>query len=137
MLRHSSSMAQACRLETLEQRRLLSGTITPKFTPVPITSNALTADPSLSGYQSFDLQVVVTSGAEWSSGDLYATLSSGSFYVPSGHSDQAQQGQWGSNPNLQFDTFVCGPNFGSVTVLGRFKPGPVGAFISATTIDIS
>lgn len=124
-------------LQRLESRQLLSGTLTPKFTPVTITPAAISADSSLSNYKTFDLQVTITGTDDWLSGDLFVSLKTGSFYVPSGHSDQAQKNAWSGQHNLEFDTFVCGPGFNTLTVLGRFKGGAGAAIINNNTVDIS
>jgi hypothetical protein len=54
-----------------------------------ISSNALLDDPTLAGYCTYDLQVVVSSASgqdRWASGDLRAQLGAGgTFYVPPGN----------------------------------------------------
>jgi hypothetical protein len=127
-----------CHLEPLESRQLLSGSVTPSFVPVTISAGALSADPSLSNYETFDLKVTLTGTNDWASGDLFVTLKSGNFYIPSGHSTTVQQSAWAADPNLQFDTFISAPSFStSPVVLGRFKNGPGNAQIDANTIDVA
>jgi len=130
-------MSRSFLMQSLETRQLLTGTLTPSFVPVTISAPALAADPSLSNYQTFDLKVTTTGTDDWLSGDLYIVLKKGSFYLPSGHADTAQQSLWGSNPKLQFDTFVTGPNFGSPIVLGSSHTSGQSAVFSSSVIDVA
>lgn len=114
-------------------------TITAAFVPVTISSAAITADSALSGYKTFDLQVTVSSGDDWASGDLKINLSSGNFYVPSQNLNTPQKSQFSSKPNLQFDTFVSSPNFNTPIVLGHsyLTPGGGDEVFSSTAIDVA
>src|SRR5947207_3337684 len=126
-------------LQPLEGRQLMS--ITPKFVEVPISSAAKTADPNLSNFKTFDLQVTLSGSTDWASADLVVKLTKGSFYnAPSDNADTAQQNLWGSEANLQFDTFVSGPSFGNpVFVLHSTYPKSAGgsAIFSSNTVDVS
>jgi hypothetical protein len=105
-----------CVIDALEDRKLMSMTAVIK--EVPISSAAKTADPSLSNYKTLDLQVTVSSGDDWISGEMTVNLTSGNFYQPNGGSNVPAKGAWGVLPNLEFDTFVSSPNFESPTILG-------------------
>lgn len=130
-------MSRSFLMQPLEPRQLLTGTLTPSFVPVTISQAALTADPSLANFQTFDLKVTTTGADDWLSGDLYIVLKKGSLYLPSGHSNTAQQSLWGSNPKLQFDTFVTAPNFTSPIVLGSSHSGSQTAVFTSTVIDVA
>ena len=122
----------------MESRRLLS--ITPSLVPVAISATAKTADPQLANDKSFDLKVTISSGDDWASGDLKLTLSGGTFYIPSSsNSNQAVPALWPSKPNIQFDTFVTGPNFEAVSILGKSYLTATGgaAVFSSTQIDVA
>jgi uncharacterized protein (DUF2141 family) len=137
--RSSTSPVVVSLFESMESRTLLS--VTPKWVEVPISSAAKAADGNLNNYKTYDLQVTVSSGDNFASGDLKAQLTSGQFYIPSSSNDDvAQKSLWTSKPNLQFDTFVTTPNFGSTFVLGRstYPTAQVGSEIfSSTTTDVS
>jgi hypothetical protein len=105
-------------MQSLERRQLLTGSVVPSFVPVTISAGALSADPSLSNFQTFDLKVTISGTNDWASGDLDIKLSAGHLYVPSGHNTTAQQSAWAGQPNLEFDSFVTGPGFAQPTVLG-------------------
>jgi len=69
----------------------------------------------------------VPANDDWSSGDLLANTANGAtFYNNATGGNQPNSALWPFLPAAEFDTFVTGPNFGSVTVLGRFNP-PGGA----------
>jgi len=114
-------------------------TITAAFVPVSISAAAITADPALSGYKTFDLQVTVSSGDDWASGDLKINLASGNFYVPSGNLNTPQKSLFASKPNLQFDTFVSSPNFNTPFLLGHSYLTTSGTdeVFSSTTVDVA
>src|SRR5690242_6641328 len=110
-------------MEHVESRQLLSGTVTPKFVAVPIDSAALTADPSLANFKSYDLQVTVTGTNHWTGAQLLIKLKTGSFYLPSGASSTPEAGVWSTTPNLKFHNFVSASNFTDPTVLGGARTG--------------
>jgi hypothetical protein len=123
------------------------GAVVALFEEVPISAGARTADASLNNFRSFDLKVVVTglnataSGpADWTTADLRAQLTTGSYYVPAaGNGNTANPAFWALAPNLEFDTFVTAPNFASPTILGRFQPpgGSGTETFSANDINVS
>jgi hypothetical protein len=109
--------AHPCVIQALEERRLMSMTAVIK--EIPISSAAKTADPALNNYKTLDLQVTVSSGDDWISGELTVNLTSGNFYSPSDGENTPQQIVWQrAEPNLEFDTFVSSPNFANPTILG-------------------
>lgn len=112
------------RIEGLESRQLLAGSVTAKLVEVPISAGAKSADSALNNYKSYDLQVTVTGDNDWASGDLKAVLTTGNFYVPgSGNSNTAQKNLWSIAANLEFDTFVTAPNYTNPVILGSYSPG--------------
>jgi len=123
-------------MEQVEPRQLLSGTVTPKLVAVPIDSAALTADPSLANFKSFDLQVTVTGTNHWTAGQLLIKLKTGSFYLPSGASQSSQAAFWTTKPNLKFHNFVSASNFGDATILGGAQTGQ-SATISSKLFSIA
>lgn len=129
--------AKPARLEPLERRQLLSGSVTAKLVPVTISSAAKSADSNLNNYVSYNLQVTVTGDNDWASGDLKAVLSTGNFYVPSsGNSNTAQPNAWASKRNLEFDTFVTAPDFSNPIILGSYSPGSNQAVMTSTELNI-
>src|SRR5436190_11459628 len=98
-------------IEELEARRLLS--ITPLVVEVPISAAAKLADPALNNYRSFDVRVTISAGDRFGVADMQSVLKSGNFYVPPDglDADYPQKSLWADHPNLEFDTFICNPNF--------------------------
>jgi hypothetical protein len=122
-------------------------TVSAQLVQIAIGAPAKTADPNLNNFTSYDLRVTVTgqnaagnAPADWTSADLRALLTAGTFYVPAaGNGNTANSAFWALAPNLEYDTFVTAPNFGATTVLGRFQP-PGGAgteTFSATDVNVS
>src|SRR5262245_7650404 len=123
-------------LETLESRRLMS--LTTHMVQVPISQDAINADPTLSGFKTFDLQVTLDPGERWISVDAKFVLTKGTFYnTPANHggANFPDKTLWGSFPELQFDTFVCGSNFSRLDLLAQFDPATNngGKFTSTET----
>jgi hypothetical protein len=94
----------------------------------PYTAGQLADDPSLAGYCTYDVQVIVSSATaqdRWASGDLHAQLSSGTFYIPPAGDQNALQIPAVRNATgsryLQVDTMVDVPIFNATrtTVLGK------------------
>jgi uncharacterized protein (DUF2141 family) len=135
--RRSSIIRRAVAIEPMESRQLLS--ITPALVPVTISSAAKTADSQLANDKTFDLQVTLSTGDDWASGDLKLTLSGGTFYIPaSSDSDHAQASSWSTKPNLQYDTFVTGPKFSTPLILGRsYLTGFGDPVFSSTQVDVA
>jgi len=122
-------------------------TVTPTgLVLIPHAPGAEVDDPTLAGYQTYDLQVNITgtgstignpssNGDRWLSTDLRSILSSGTFYLPAkkagatGDSDLPQSAQWGFAPNrrLEDDTFVTNP--------GKGQADPVNGFDSSGQTD--
>ena len=109
------SLSPSCGLpmfENLENRQFFN--ITTTVVPVPISAAALSADPTLANYNTFDIQVTLAKGERWESCDMDAQLTSGTFYnVPtSAHgSDHVQSNLWSLIPQLTADTAVSASNF--------------------------
>src|SRR4051794_9846886 len=99
---------------------------------IPISAAAKASDAGLVDAHTYELRVSVPAGDDWSSGDLLATAGGFggggpiTFYNNPTGGNQPNSALWPFLPATEFDTFVTGPNFGSVTVLGRFNP-PGGA----------
>jgi hypothetical protein len=110
-------------MEHVEPRRLLAGTVTPKFVAVPIDAPALSADPSLANFKSYDLQVTVTGSNRWTAAQLLIKLKTGSFYIPSGAELTPQESDWSGNPKLKFHNFVSTSGFSDPIVLGGAQTG--------------
>ena len=92
----------------------LHGHVQPYYVPVPISPDALAADPSLANYETFDLRVVVTSTPGSTAQDRFqvatldAALTLGNFYSPVGGGDIPVVP---TTANLPFDTYVTLPGF--------------------------
>src|SRR4051812_35083723 len=127
--------------ESLESRQLLSGTVIPSIVPVTISSAAKAADPTLNNYACYDVVVTVSSGSiKWTSQDVRVdVISGGTFYThtASGKTKLAQPALWPSQPNLAFDTFVAGPDFGSPIILGSYKPGSSTPQFTDTVMNVT
>lgn len=102
-----------------------------------IQAGALTDDPSLSNFCTYDIQVVVvtpssTQQDRWASGDLRAKLTTGMFYIPPDQDANFLQAAGTRNAvgarYLQVDTFVDVPSFNATrsagSILGRSKFAP-------------
>jgi len=110
-------------MENLETRQLMS--LTTSLVEVPISQAAITADPALSNYKTYDLKVTLDPGERWISVDMKAVLSAGSFYnVSAADHGQTytQPGLWPLFPALQADTAVAESNFEKPIILGEYDP---------------
>lgn len=126
------------RMETLEARQLLSGTVTAALVPVTISNAAKAADPSLANYSSYDVKVTQTETNDFASCDLKVTLLTGSFYIPSqGNSNSIQSGFWGTLPNLEFDTYVSSSTGQAPIILGSYSPSSNTPVFSATEVNVT
>jgi len=103
------------------------------YAQVPLSSTALTGattdDANLNNYDVYDLQVILTNGSQFSSGDVRAKLSTGKFYIPPANDQNVPQTLRNTAPNryLKADNMVIAPNFKTgTTVLGasKFSPTP-------------
>jgi hypothetical protein len=127
--------------ESLEARQLLS--VTPKLVEVPISSAAKAADPKLSNYRTFDLPVTLDKGERWTTGDLLANLSKGSFSNVSGSlngNNFLQPNLWNisSRAMLQADTGVSASGFERPIILGQYSPAKAGSgTFSSTQTNVS
>jgi len=110
-------------MEAVEPRQLLTGTVTPKFIAVPIDAAALTADPSLANFKSYDLQVTVTGTNRWTAAQLLIKLKTGAFYLPTGATQAPQEISWATDPKLKFHNFVSASGFDNPTILGGAQSG--------------
>jgi hypothetical protein len=95
---------------------------------VPISVNALAADPTLANYTSYDLMVSISPGDHWAAASIIGTLPTGNFYVPATFdADTGLQTIAAFVPNLNNDTFVSRPGYadpGSGAVLGSGSGAP-------------
>jgi hypothetical protein len=108
----------------------------PTLVPVapPYTAGQLADDPSLAGFCTYDIQVVVSSATgqdRWASGDLRAQLSPGGmFYIPPATDSNQLQAPGTRNATgsryLQVDTMVDVPIFNATrtTILGKSTFAP-------------
>ncbi|MCK4872717.1 MAG: S8 family serine peptidase [Phycisphaerales bacterium] len=86
-------------------------TIDHQLVEVTISAAAIADDPTLAHAATFDLQVIMTEGDDWTSTNGTATID-GSFYQhPSFDSNTPQPGWWASFPSLEFDSFFSGYGF--------------------------
>jgi len=89
---------------------------------VPITPAALSADPTLANFTSYDLMVSISSTDHWAAAGLNGALVGGSFYIPASfNADTGLQSVAQFVPNLTFDTFVSRPGYadpGDGAILG-------------------
>ena len=125
-------------LEGLESRQLFS--ITASLVNVPISADAIAADPVLANCKTYDLQVTLDPGEHWIATDMDAELTSGGFYnagASIGGSTAPTKILWSQHPQLQFDTFVSASNFQIPTILGEFKPLGHTAVFSSMSTDVS
>jgi len=87
------------------------------YAQVPLSSTALTGattdDANLNNYDVYDLQVILTNGSQFSSGDVRAKLSTGTFYIPPANDQNVPQTLRNTAPNryLKADNMVIAPNF--------------------------
>ncbi|HEB60694.1 MAG TPA: hypothetical protein ENJ06_02615 [Phycisphaeraceae bacterium] len=78
---------------------------------VPISAAAIADDPTLAAAQTFDLQVIMTQGDDWTSTDVTATID-GSFYQhPTFDESVPQPAFWPTFPSLEFDSFFSARDF--------------------------
>jgi len=87
--------------------------IQPYFSPVPISADALAADPSLANFNCWDLRVSVTGMSptaqeRFTVATLYGPLSPGTYYSPTGGGDVPVAAVM---PNLNYDTYVTIPGY--------------------------
>jgi len=107
------------------------------LTPRAIAAGDVAADPTLAGYQSYDLQVSISPGDHWAAASLLGTLGTGTFYVPASFdADTGLQTIAAFVPNLNSDTFLSRPGLsdpGSGAVLGSASGAPSPTFPKAST----
>ena len=82
------------------------GIITTTIARVPISPAAITADPTLANYQTWDLRVIVPADQHWGYSGFDALLTTGRFYNPPFGAMTPQPGLWSVFPELRYDTFV-------------------------------
>ncbi len=99
----------------------------------PISADAKLDDPTLAAAQSFDLQVVMTEGDDWTSSDGTASVDGLFYQHPDFDGQVPQTNLWATFPSLEFDSFFSAPNF---TTPG-FAQGPdvTGNSMSALWFD--
>jgi hypothetical protein len=125
-------------MEPVERRELLAATVVPRLVEVSISSSARTADPSLSNYRSFDLQVTVPTGNRWATADFKLNLTRGTLYNPTGNTPD--QSEWSSHPNFQFDSFVNTSGFAEPVVFGKSSyptSQPGSPVFNSKTMDVA
>lgn len=90
------------------------GRVQPYYAPVPISADAIAADPSLANYETWDLRVAVSSNVGTTALDrfqvsqLNVALSAGNLYSPVGGADVPVAP---ASANLPYDTYVTVPTF--------------------------
>jgi hypothetical protein len=102
------------------------------FTLVPVTvaATAITDDPTLANFETWDLKVSVSSGDHWAGADMRAQLyGTTKFYIPPANDSNAGRQSIATsapNRNLTDDTFVTVPllNAGGVNILGKSSRAP-------------
>jgi hypothetical protein len=94
--------------------------ITHELVEVPITPEAIADDPALAGAQTFDLQVTLSNGNDWTAAEVIATVD-GTFYQhPIADDDVPQTAFWPAFPSLEYDSFFTSRDF----VAPGFADGP-------------
>lgn len=97
--------------ESLESRTLLSVSDV-RLVEIGISKAAITADPALAGYRSFDLMATFTPGDGFNAAGIHARLWKGSFYqAPGASSAVTPAAIWSILPQYQYSTFVTLPGF--------------------------
>jgi hypothetical protein len=90
---------------------------------IPIAPDALTDDPNLANYKTFDLIATVSGGEHWLACDLRFPLTAGTFYIPPhDDSDIVSPIRFDAGTRfLQNDTFVDVPIFNprSTFIIGK------------------
>jgi len=132
-------------VELLEGRRLLA--LAAYFEQVAISQAAISADPVLAGFESWDVKIRVYPGDGYTISDLIANLASGSFYnVPvaeaepdGGNGNVAHPGLWDRQPNLEYDTWVATPfmRVEDTRIPGRGDDQPGPPVFSDTQISLT
>jgi hypothetical protein len=74
--------------------------------PVPISPQAIAADPVLGGFQTWDIRVHIPPGESWGYTGTLTTLTQGQFYNSPLGGNVAQPQLWGLFPQLRYDTFI-------------------------------
>ena len=84
--------------------------VQPYFAPVPISAEALAADPSLANYNCWDLRVAVAGVASerFTVATMYSPLAPGTFYSPVGGGDIPVAPV---TENIAYDTYVTIPGY--------------------------
>jgi len=107
-----------------------SASLVPLFVRVPVDPGALADDPSLANYDVYDLQVNISAGDRFTTADLHAPLSNGTYYIPPANDANKVASAAARNTvglrYLRDDTFVCTPLFDSehTSILGRSTLAP-------------
>jgi hypothetical protein len=73
---------------------------------VPISPQALAADPRLANFQTWDLRVHTDAGNIWHRTGLDARVTGGTFYNSELGSSVPFPHLWGAVPQLRYDTFI-------------------------------
>lgn len=125
-------------IESMESRQMMSLGVS--YVPVTISDAAKAADPTLANLRTVDVQFTVSgkAGAEnddWIAASFDITLTKGSFYNPRLGGNTANPALWSVLPYVQFDTFVAGPSFGNVNVLGSTTFSPTKITINFGDLD--
>ncbi|MCK4871283.1 MAG: hypothetical protein KAS72_01015 [Phycisphaerales bacterium] len=93
-------------------------TIEHQMVEVTITPEAIADDPTLAGAKTFDLQVIMTEGDDWTSTDATATIDGAFYQHPSFDANTPQPGWWPTFPSLELDSFFSAYDFAAPAFVG-------------------
>jgi subtilisin family serine protease len=108
-------------------------TIEHQVVEVAISAAAKADDPALASAQSFDLQVVMSDGDDWTSSDATASVDGALYQHGDLDADVPQANLWSTFPSVEFDSFFSAPGF----AVPGFADGPIvtGDSMSAIWFD--
>lgn len=115
-------------------------TIEHQVVEVPVDANAVNADARLTNARTFDLQVTLRDGDDWTASGSEAFISGGRFYHPAAFEGDPNvdpipaKTLWPTIPQLEFDTFYSRKNFAEPSFAGPLVQDP--NFVSASWFDI-
>ncbi|MCA9242413.1 MAG: hypothetical protein KDA32_00550 [Phycisphaerales bacterium] len=107
---------------------------------VTVDPNAIDADPRLTNARTFDLQVTLRDGDDWTASGADASISGGRFYQTAAFEGDPNvdpvpaKTLWPTVPQLEFDSFYSRKNFGEPSFAGPLTQDP--NFLSASWFDL-